>query len=206
MIMNDNQSFSRKDVVGIEKRERIIQAAIEVYSEKGIEKATISDIVKKAGIAQGTFYLYFASKMAVMPAIAEVMVGKLLDGLKDRVQEGTIQQRVETIIDVVFDTTKEYKELTKLIYTGLTQTQYVGDWEDIYAPLYHWIEDLLHKGKEAQTIRSDIHIKYAAKIVTGTIESAAEQVFLFDQQDEAAIEEHKKELHHFVISALGAYR
>lgn len=53
------------------KYEKILQAAIEVISEKGLDKASISDIVKKAGTAQGTFYLYFSSKNALIPAIAE---------------------------------------------------------------------------------------------------------------------------------------
>ncbi len=41
------------------KKEKIIQSAINVFREKGMEKAKVSDIVKGAGIAQGTFYLYF---------------------------------------------------------------------------------------------------------------------------------------------------
>ncbi|WP_438824657.1 TetR/AcrR family transcriptional regulator, partial [Bacillus sp. JJ1521] len=79
----------------MDKRERIIQAAIDVFSDKGIEKATVSEIVKKAGIAQGTFYLYFTSKLAVMPAIAEVMVHKILDGIKSEVNDSPIRQQLE---------------------------------------------------------------------------------------------------------------
>ncbi len=49
---------------------------LKCFRKKGVEKTKISDIVKLAGIAQGTFYLYFPSKLSVMPAIAEVMVEK----------------------------------------------------------------------------------------------------------------------------------
>ncbi|WP_245628141.1 TetR family transcriptional regulator [Shouchella shacheensis] len=204
--MNDSQSHCLEDVITIDKRERIIQAAIEVYAEKGIEKATISEIVNKAGIAQGTFYLYFSSKLAVMPAIAEVMVSKILDGLKSDVGDGPIHQQIEEIIGVVFDITQQYKELTKLIYTGLTQSQYVGNWEDIYAPLYQWMEDVLLRGKNAQVIHSDVNARYTAKIIIGSIESAAEQVYLYDHQEASVIAEHRNELHHFILRALGASR
>ncbi len=64
------------------KKGRIIHAAIDIFSEKGIDQTKVSDIVKKAGIAQGTFYLYFPSKLAVMPSIAEVMVEKNFSGSK----------------------------------------------------------------------------------------------------------------------------
>ncbi|MGM8216042.1 TetR family transcriptional regulator [Bacillaceae bacterium W0354] len=190
----------------MDKRERIIRAAIEVFSDKGIEKATISEIVNKASIAQGTFYLYFPSKLAVMPAIAEVMVRKILEDITSEVKDGPINQQIEEIIRVIFNITNEHKELTKLIYTGLTQTRYVGDWEDIYAPLYNWMENILKKGKENQEVRSDVNVKYAAKIIIGSIESVAEQVYLYDQPDEKSIIEHKNELHKFVVNAIGAHQ
>ena len=47
----------------MDKRERIIQSAIKLFQEKGIDKTTISDIVRNANIAQGTFYIYFPSKL-----------------------------------------------------------------------------------------------------------------------------------------------
>lgn len=195
-----------KDVVIIDKRERIIQAAIDVFSDKGIAKATVAEVVKKAGIAQGTFYLYFSSKLSVTPAIVEMMVSKMLDGLKTEVKDGSVQQQIEEIISVMFDITREYKEHTKLIYSGLTQSQYVGDWEVIYAPLYNWLEDLLLKGKEAQVINSDVNAKYTAKIIIRSIESAAEQAYLYDNQDANSIAKHRNELHKFIVCALGAYR
>lgn len=55
-----------------------------MFQEKGVEKTKISDIVKLAGIAQGTFYLYFPSKLSVMPAIAEVMVEKMILAVKEK--------------------------------------------------------------------------------------------------------------------------
>ena len=54
---------------------------------KRASKTKISDILKLAGIAQGTFYLYFPSKLSVMPAIAEVMVEKMILAVKEKVQK-----------------------------------------------------------------------------------------------------------------------
>jgi TetR/AcrR family fatty acid metabolism transcriptional regulator len=44
------------------RREAIIQAAIEVFSKKGFQSAGISEIAKKAGVADGTIYQYFKNK------------------------------------------------------------------------------------------------------------------------------------------------
>ena len=42
--------------------ERIVQAAIKVFSEKGYERSHVEDILKEANVCKGTFYRYFRSK------------------------------------------------------------------------------------------------------------------------------------------------
>jgi AcrR family transcriptional regulator len=46
-------------------RERLVSAAAEVFAVSGYHASRVSDIVARAGVAQGTFYLYFRSKEAV---------------------------------------------------------------------------------------------------------------------------------------------
>lgn len=65
------------------KKELIVESAIYLFQHKGIEKTTtVSDIVKRSNIAKGTFYLYFPSKLALMPAIAEEMVKILVSHIR----------------------------------------------------------------------------------------------------------------------------
>ncbi len=45
-----------------QKKDKLYNTAFELFITKGISKTTISDIVSKAGIAKGTFYLYFKDK------------------------------------------------------------------------------------------------------------------------------------------------
>lgn len=47
---------------GEETRNQIIEASEQLFMEKSVSKVTINDIVQRAGIAKGTFYLYFDSK------------------------------------------------------------------------------------------------------------------------------------------------
>lgn len=46
----------------MDKREKIIQAAVGVFGESGFDAASMADIAAKAGVAKGTLYLYFPSK------------------------------------------------------------------------------------------------------------------------------------------------
>ena len=58
-------------------RRRILDAAEEVFGEFGYYEASISEITRRAGIAQGTFYIYFRSKHEVFAEVVED-IGKRL--------------------------------------------------------------------------------------------------------------------------------
>ena len=53
------------------RRTQILDAAITVFSEKGFHRATIKEIARVAGIADGTVYTYFASKDEVLLAVLD---------------------------------------------------------------------------------------------------------------------------------------
>lgn len=58
------------------RQDQIVAAATEVFAELGYHAASISEIIRRAGIARGTFYLYFDSKHAVFDSILSgAMVG-----------------------------------------------------------------------------------------------------------------------------------
>ena len=56
-MVTSARKASRED-----KRRRIIDAAVEVFAEKGFWNARVSEIAEEAHVADGTIYLYFKSK------------------------------------------------------------------------------------------------------------------------------------------------
>src|SRR5437763_2622239 len=58
-----------KEMLIAARRTQILDAATRVFAEKGFHRATIKDIARVAGIADGTIYTYFASKTDVLLAI-----------------------------------------------------------------------------------------------------------------------------------------
>ncbi|EON74557.1 TetR family transcriptional regulator [Lysinibacillus sphaericus] len=186
------------------KEEKIIQAAIEVFREKGIEKAKVSDIVKAAGIAQGTFYLYFPSRLSVMPAIAKVMVEKIITAIEQGVHgQESFEQQLEQVIDIVFSLTEEYRDVFALIYAGITQTEHMKEWENIYAPYYEWMNDFLSVAQKQGIIRDSLNTTRSTKLIIGLVESAAEQIYLYDDSEDETIRLQKLELLDFLHHALG---
>lgn len=188
----------------MDKKERIVHAAIEVFQEKGIEKTKIADIVKLAGIAQGTYYLYFPSKLSVMPAIAEVMVEKLIARVHHEVNsEAIFVDRLKQLVDSIFLYTSEYREVLALVYAGLASSEHIRQWEAVYQPFYEWISHFLQTAKEEGVVRSNLNIESTAKIVIGLVESTAEQIYLYDHTDEDKAKQQKEEVLTFLKYGLG---
>lgn len=186
------------------KEEKIIQAAIEVFREKGIEKTKVSDIVKAAGIAQGTFYLYFPSRLSVMPAIAKVMVEKIIAAIKEGISlQEPFAKQLEKVVDIVFSLTEDYRDVFALIYAGITQTEHMKEWENIYAPYYEWMNNFLYEAQQQGIIRPSLNTTRSSKLIIGLVESAAEQIYLYDDSEEETIKLQKLELLDFLHHALG---
>ncbi len=62
---------SRKRIPREQRKAEILDAAVKVFAAKGYRSASITDINENAGIARGTFYLYFDSKKDVFLEIIE---------------------------------------------------------------------------------------------------------------------------------------
>jgi len=70
-----------------ERRTQLINIAEKLFIERGYDEVSVSDIVKKADVAQGTFYYYFKSKDEMRDAVIEKNMGEvklLIDSIIDR--------------------------------------------------------------------------------------------------------------------------
>lgn len=89
-----------------ERRRDLMDAAVRVFREKGIARTTVSDITGVAGVAKGTFYLYFASKEHLLGALKESLVDEILaeaETLYSRVGREDWWALVDTTIEAVVD-------------------------------------------------------------------------------------------------------
>ncbi len=65
-------------------REKLVRSAMELFAKKGFDKTTVDEIVARAGVAKGTFYLYFKSKDDLIKELAfEVMPIMAMPSLND---------------------------------------------------------------------------------------------------------------------------
>jgi TetR/AcrR family transcriptional regulator, fatty acid metabolism regulator protein len=73
-----------------DRRRQLLEAAIWVFARKGYRRAGISDIIARAGVARGTFYLHFKSKEQVFLAIVEDFHGRITRALAGTVDPAAL--------------------------------------------------------------------------------------------------------------------
>ena len=86
------------------RRNEIIDAAEELFYSVGYDETSVSDIVKAIGVAQGTFYNYFASKEAVLEGLVQRHVSKIsakLAGIENSAMTAT--QKFERMFYTIFE-------------------------------------------------------------------------------------------------------
>ncbi|RKD25875.1 TetR family transcriptional regulator [Ammoniphilus oxalaticus] len=180
----------------------ILKAAIEVISEKGLDKSSISEIVKLAGVAQGTFYLYFKSKKDLIPAIADKLLAITLADVKVKTeQKETFWEKLDVLIDETFQTTNTHQDIIVLVYSGLAVHHSLEKWEAVYQPYYDWFEQVMREAIENEEIIDSIHVGWTARSLINMIENAAERYYIgYEQDEELAV--YRAELFHFIKRSL----
>jgi AcrR family transcriptional regulator len=103
------------------KRTNILDAAYELFIEKSFNNTSIDDVVKRAGIAKGTFYLYFKDKHDLVERIiirkSALILRLVLDELKKEKETNQMSfpDQMEFITDKIVDYLVEHKEIITLM-------------------------------------------------------------------------------------------
>ena len=90
--------MSKVDLNKKEKKNALLQTAFELFTDKGFAKTTISDISSKAGLAKGTFYLYFKDKYDLRDILIAHKTGQLFA----EAHHALLQQSIEGFENQLF--------------------------------------------------------------------------------------------------------
>lgn len=93
----------------LEIRERIIAAAVRVFSDRGFHSSTIADVCRESGLSVGAIYTYFPSKEALFRQSCDQIAARGLDELAERlVGATTTAERMTIAVDLYVETIDEY--------------------------------------------------------------------------------------------------
>ena len=69
------------------KHQKIIQAAVRVFAEKGFYNSRVSEIAKEANVADGTIYLYFKNKDDILISLFEEEFGQIVENMRKELEK-----------------------------------------------------------------------------------------------------------------------
>lgn len=97
-----------------EKKSNILASAFELFLQKGIGKTSIDDIVQKANVAKGTFYLYFKDKTDILQKLVYQTSRRVLSEAYEATRAQDTGDFVENVI-LLADYVVEYFKKNKLV-------------------------------------------------------------------------------------------
>ncbi len=96
----------------MDKKNKIILAAISEFAKKGFEKASVDAIALKAKVAKGTVFYYFRSKNDLFVGIVDEGQKMLEKKMEDEIKEiKTNKLRIEKIVEIEIEFIKKYHDL-----------------------------------------------------------------------------------------------
>lgn len=163
-----------------ERREHLLSCALEAFAEKGYHSVSVSDIIKKASVARGTFYLYFPGKRAVFDELLEGLLNLIHSKVKridpNSGSAGVVAQ-MEANVDAIMECFLNNHAMTRIVLAEAVGLDPGFDKKlsEFYGKLLGLIECSLEQGIEMQVVRP-INTKIAALCILGSIKEILYQV------------------------------
>jgi AcrR family transcriptional regulator len=143
------------------RRERIFQAAMALFRQRGFQETTASDIAKAAHVSRGTFFNYFPYKEAVLLEYGALLLAGLREEVKGRLARG---EDPLAILRFIFQEVARYTEAEKdlvlpLLYELLNPDPIRARAAFEALPLGDLIAQVLRFLRERDLVRKDLSLE-----------------------------------------------
>jgi AcrR family transcriptional regulator len=137
---------------GVRTRKGLLEAAEQVFTELGYHDASIVKIAGAAGVAPGTFYLYFAGKQEIFDELVEDLNRRVRQAMADAASRGRTRTEAERLgFEAFFRFTAEHPGL----YRVIRQAEFVSPqalrlhYRRIVAGYVRGLQDAMERGEIA---------------------------------------------------------
>jgi AcrR family transcriptional regulator len=113
VLNTDGKPLSKR---GLDTRRRLLDAAEAVFSELGFHDASVVKITEAAGVAAGTFYLYFDSKKAIFDELVRDLNRRIRHAMREGSDKGETRLQQELLgFEASFRFSSEHPALYRII-------------------------------------------------------------------------------------------
>ena len=181
------------------KKLKLLNAAEELFEQQGVNITAIDEIVKKAGIAKGTFYLYFRDKYDLLDQIviykSEGVIRRAVN--KFRNYNGDFPEKVIYLFDCIIDYFVKNRKMLSLIEKNLSSClrmvisgEYMAD-NEIMKPVF---DEFTANGFNREETLKKVYI------ITSIVSSLCYDAVIYSKP--YTVEQIKSEIHYIIRSLL----
>lgn len=186
------------------KHDRIMQAAVKVFSKKGFHSSRIAEIAKEAGVASGTIYLYFKNKDDILISVFEEsldrIIGEMEAGLEDIDDP---RDMLKHFIEHHLWILKEQRELAEVLQVELRQSyKFMKEYEPTrWIQYINIIARILKEGQKRGIFRKDLSMGVFKRAVFGALDEIALH-WVLTKKDEKYLDQAAEQLSRIVLEGI----
>jgi len=156
-----------------DRRERILCAAAELVADRGFHAVSMADIGAAAGIVGSGVYRHFDSKAAVLLALLDKGMARLLENAAAAVASG--RPDADVLDELVRDQVRFAVDEALLVrlWLGEVRTLPDGDQRRLRRSQRHYVEDWVHTLRELRPELPEAEARARVHVAIGAIQSAA---------------------------------
>ena len=155
-----------------EKYNKILDSAGAVFAEYGFYKATIAQIAARAGVADGTLYLYFKNKDDILYQFISFKTDVVFKKMHAAVEKG--QNAEEKLRYLIRCHLEEFQNDKNMAIIFQSEVRYLRDIEsqikDISKMYLDLLSDIIEQGQTEGSMRQDLFVGLVKRFILGAVE------------------------------------
>jgi TetR/AcrR family fatty acid metabolism transcriptional regulator len=154
-------------------RERILEAATEVFARRGVHGTRVADIAERAGIAYGLVYHHFRNKEEILSAIFAERWAQYVAYLEELARTpAPFRERMRRLIHFWVEAYRQDNDLMTVMINEITRSYEFLESHDITAVLVAFdpIERIIAEGRDSGEVRAGLDARLATYVVFGVAE------------------------------------
>ena len=162
---NEGPAGGRRERRRAETERRLLEAAMQLFAERGIANTTVEAITEAADVGKGTFFNYFPSKEHLVLAFGEKQLGKLAAATWSLRPGEPIQELMRPVVHRLIGEVLQSQTLVRgLMGTTLCNEMLTQRVQELLALERNYIAVLMEEGRRSGEIRADIPADQLARI------------------------------------------
>ncbi|KGX93425.1 TetR family transcriptional regulator [Pontibacillus halophilus JSM 076056 = DSM 19796] len=185
------------------KYKQIIDAAVEVIAENGYHASQVSKIAKKAGVADGTIYLYFKNKEDILVSLFQEKMGQFVETIEQEIEtHSNASDMLLTLIQVHYHQLAKDHQLAVVTQLELRQSnkELRLKINDVLKGYLMVIDKIVEKGMNDGSFNEHMDRRLVRQMVFGTLDETVTNWVMNDQK--YSLEEQATAVHGLITQGL----